>query len=165
MKRQLQGAAAGCLFSGAVLAALYVSGLMSAEEESGGDGQTDETDVITVDEHASIIEDLENDIERLSQELTAAEAEEPASSTADPEEQQENEEREEELIYVSLLEIESGMTSEDVVRELARQNIIDSRNAFTEALRDSGSENEIQTGTYEVRSDMTEDEIMDLIVR
>lgn len=71
----------------------------------------------------------------------------------------------EKVVYRTMLSIPTGMTSIDVGQALARAKIIKSGKEFTDAVERKGLSKYLRPGTFEVQSDMTMDQIIDMIFK
>lgn len=69
----------------------------------------------------------------------------------------------EKVVYRTVLNVSSGMTSIDVGRSLVRAKIIDNANAFSKEVEKRGLSNELRPGIYEVESGMNMDKILSII--
>ncbi|MBY0121418.1 hypothetical protein [Bacillus sp. S/N-304-OC-R1] len=69
----------------------------------------------------------------------------------------------EKVVYRTVLNVSSGMTSIDVGRSLVRAKIIDNANAFSKEVEKRGLANELRPGIYEVESGMDMNKIISII--
>lgn len=75
----------------------------------------------------------------------------------------ENGNKEDKVIYRTVLNVSSGMTSIDVGRSLERAKIIDHARTFSNEVEKRGLSNELRPGIYEVESGMNMDKIISVI--
>ena len=75
----------------------------------------------------------------------------------------ENVNKDEKVIYRTVLNVSSGMTSIDVGRSLERAKIIDHARTFSNEVEKRGLSNELRPGIYEVESGMNMDKILSII--
>ena len=69
------------------------------------------------------------------------------------------------IIYQTMLTVSKGMTSIDVGKALERANIIESGMDFFNEVEKRGLSKGLRPGTYEIKSEMTLDEIISIIFR
>lgn len=74
-------------------------------------------------------------------------------------------ETEEKVIYRTILNISSGMTSIDVGNELKRANIIEDPFQFSKEVEKKGVATRLRLGIFEINSGMTTDEIISIIFK
>ncbi len=86
-----------------------------------------------------------------------AEKKEPAETEKD------NGNKEEKVVYRTVLNVSSGMTSIDVGRSLERAKIIDRARTFSNEVEKRGLSNKLKPGIYEVESGMNMDKILSII--
>lgn len=67
------------------------------------------------------------------------------------------------IVYRTVLNVSSGMTSIDVGRSLERAKIIDRAKTFSNEVEKRGLSNQLRPGIYEVESGMKMDEILAVI--
>lgn len=67
------------------------------------------------------------------------------------------------VVYRTILNVSSGMTSIDVGRSLERAKIIESARAFSNEVEKRGLSNELRPGIFEVESGMNMDQILSVI--
>lgn len=79
--------------------------------------------------------------------------------------EEETVEKEEEVVYKTILNVASGMTSIDVGRVLVQANITDSAMTFVNEVEKRGKANDLRPGTYEINSNMTIDDIILLVFK
>ncbi|MEH7124981.1 hypothetical protein V7127_17285 [Bacillus sp. JJ1773] len=71
--------------------------------------------------------------------------------------------KENKVVYRTVLNVSSGMTSIDVGRSLERAKIIDHARTFSNEVEKRGLSNELRPGIYEVESGMNMDKILSVI--
>ncbi|MEH7523859.1 hypothetical protein V7149_11335 [Bacillus sp. JJ1503] len=84
--------------------------------------------------------------------------EEKATETEEVKDNKENK-----VVYRTVLNVSSGMTSIDVGRSLERAKIIDHARTFSNEVEKRGLSNELRPGIYEVESGMKMDKILSVI--
>ncbi|MEH7343914.1 hypothetical protein V7122_08565 [Bacillus sp. JJ1532] len=84
--------------------------------------------------------------------------EEKATETEEVKDNKENK-----VVYRTVLNVSSGMTSIDVGRSLERAKIIDHARTFSNEVEKRGLSNELRPGIYEVESGMNMDKILSVI--
>ncbi|WP_456275117.1 hypothetical protein [Bacillus sp. AK128] len=90
---------------------------------------------------------------------------ETTSETEETTETIESEEEQEQVVYRTILNIASGMTSIDVGRVLVETNITDSAMSFVQEVEKRGLANDLRPGTYEINSNMTVDDVIALVFK
>ena len=73
---------------------------------------------------------------------------------------EQNTEPEGNVVYRTMISVSTGMTSIDVGKALVGANIIDNALKFSQAVEAKGVEKDLRPGTFEVQSDMTQDELI-----
>lgn len=160
--------AAGLLLSGAVCGAAYLSEQTSSDDKADKDVETNKVAAEMSEE------DMKNSLadsgyiilsnEEWERQLAVtAESEEEASEeevAAQPEA-----EVKEVIIYRTIVNVATGMTSIDVGNALAKGKIIDSGKTFFNEVEKRGLANKLKPGTYELDSDMTMDEVISIIFK
>ncbi|WP_062046358.1 endolytic transglycosylase MltG [Bacillus sp. JCM 19034] len=151
----LQQFAGGLFLATALIGgALYFTN--EQEDTSEGSGETKKPMMATVD----LIERLENE------NYVVLDAEEFASLQTQLEEAGENNTDEDELneaTYVMILQISAGMTSNDVAKHLELGQIIENEQDFLSYVATNQLSHRLKTGQYEVTSEMSIEEIVELI--
>jgi hypothetical protein len=71
----------------------------------------------------------------------------------------------EKIIYRTVLNVASGMTSIDVGHALVKGKIIDDAKNFFNEVENRGLANELRPGTFELDSEMTMDEVISIIFK
>ncbi|MFS0784459.1 hypothetical protein [Bacillus sp. 1P06AnD] len=71
----------------------------------------------------------------------------------------------EKVVYRTILTVTSGMTSIDVGEALAKAHIISNGKTFSDAVERKRLSKSLRPGTFEIRSDMTIEQIVGLIFR
>lgn len=98
--------------------------------------------------------------------VEAAKQEELKQETDKKEEKQESTSGEKEVvIYRTVLNVASGMTSIDVGNALVKGKIIDNAMTFFNEVEKRGLANELRPGTFELDSEMTMDEVINTIFK
>ncbi|WP_246943330.1 endolytic transglycosylase MltG [Bacillus pinisoli] len=77
----------------------------------------------------------------------------------------ESTESEEAVVYKTVINIASGMTSIDVGRVLVQAEISDSAMSFVHEVEKRGLSNNLRPGTYEINSNMTVDDVIALVFK
>jgi hypothetical protein len=103
------------------------------------------------------------------EELAAVEAakNEEADQAKDKKEekQEQSGEVKEVIIYRTVLNVASGMTSIDVGNALVKGKIIDNAKTFFDEVEKRGLANQLRPGTFELDSEMSMDEVMNTIFK
>lgn len=102
--------------------------------------------------------------EEWGQEIAAAVDAVEKSEVVEPK-QDAPQEGKETIIYRTILNVASGMTSIDVGRALVQGKIIDDATTFYNEVEKRGLSNELRPGTFELDSNMTMDEVMTTIFK
>ena len=71
----------------------------------------------------------------------------------------------EKIVYRTIISVTSGMTSVDVGKALVQAKIINSGIYFYKEVEKRGLSNSLRPGVYEIDSDMTRDEIINIIYK
>ncbi|MGN1402187.1 MAG: aminodeoxychorismate lyase [Bacillus sp. (in: firmicutes)] len=71
----------------------------------------------------------------------------------------------EKIVYRTMLTVTSGMTTTDVAQALAKANIIKDTKSFTDIIEKKNLVQDLRPGTFEVQSDMTQDEVIATIFK
>jgi hypothetical protein len=74
-------------------------------------------------------------------------------------------ETKEKIVYRTIISVTSGMTSVDVGKALVQAKIINSGIYFYKEVEKRGLSNSLRPGVYEIDSDMTRDEIINIIYK
>lgn len=144
-----RGAAALSLILGLLAAGYYYLGDNNSEIESFSETQN----ISTASE--------ENEIIKLTEEISSLEN--TIASLEEADDSNPGNTQTQESVKIAILEIEPGMNLQDISERLLQLQIIDNRNNFHEVVRSSGSEQNIQIGTYEINDAMSLEEIAELI--
>ncbi|WP_053362926.1 hypothetical protein [Bacillus sp. FJAT-27251] len=88
-----------------------------------------------------------------------ASAEQAAKQGAPPKEEKET------VVYHTIVNVASGMTSIDVGRALVKGKIIDNAFDFSREVEKRGLSNKLRPGTFELNSKMSMDEVMKIIFK
>ncbi|WP_088102470.1 endolytic transglycosylase MltG [Halalkalibacter urbisdiaboli] len=146
----LRGLASGILLTTVLFGYLYVSGTFIDTSLQVSE------DPLTVDE---MIVELEKEGYYVSVEAPIANP--PTEETVD--ERPNHASPESVTVYTTVLRITSGMTSRDVAKQLVRGQIIEDEQAFLNYMQSTNRNKIIRTGEYEIRSNMSVEEIADII--
>jgi hypothetical protein len=106
---------------------------------------------------------IQTEDEWQAQLVAIEEAEAAAEAAEQIEEVEEEKEVEQTIIYRTMLTVSPGMTSIDVGEALVRANIIDSAIEFYKEVENRGLANELRPGTFDVESEMTLNEVIEII--
>lgn len=160
--------AAGLLISGAVCGAAYLS------EKTSSDDKVDKVEETKKAGAEISEEDMKNSLadsgyiilsnEEWERQLSLT-AENEAEANEDEEVAQPEGETKEVIIYRTIVNVASGMTSIDVGNALAKGKIIDSGKTFFNEVEKRGLANKLKPGTYELESNMTMDEVISIIFK
>ncbi|MFO1443185.1 hypothetical protein KDN24_08145 [Bacillus sp. Bva_UNVM-123] len=90
-----------------------------------------------------------------------------AKKTDEPKKETEKEKTDtkEKVVYRTILNVSSGMTSIDVGNALKRAKIIDDPVKFSKEVEKKGVETKLRLGIFEIESGMTTDEIISIIFK
>lgn len=103
--------------------------------------------------------------EEWKEQLSAMEVAAKEDVAAKSEEESETNTTEETVVYNTVLNIASGMTSIDVGRVLVQAQITDSAMSFVQEVEKRGISNNLRPGTYEINSNMTVDDVIALVFK
>lgn len=104
-------------------------------------------------------------IEELAAVQAAKNEEAEQAKDKNEEKQEQPGEVKEVIIYRTVLNVASGMTSIDVGNALVKGKIIDNAKAFFDEVEKRGLANELRPGTFELDSEMSMDEVMNTIFK
>ncbi|MFA9455802.1 hypothetical protein ACERJO_03415 [Halalkalibacter sp. AB-rgal2] len=156
----LQQFAGGLFLATALIGgALYVS----HSQEEVTDAEEDREAPLTSHEELSttqLIEQLEQEQYVVISEDEFAELH---AQLDEQEDRTEENEHERQTTYVMILEISQGMTSYDVAEQLVRGRIINNEQDLLSYVQNEQLSHRLRTGQYEVTSDMTIEEIVELM--
>jgi hypothetical protein len=165
--KTIRSFAAGLMLASAVCGAVYFFGPSKVVST-----QTTEINPPTKDEmRESLISDgyIVMTEEEWAEELASVEAakmEEAEQATDKKEEKQDQPaEGKEVIVYRTVLNVASGMTSIDVGNALVKGKIIDNAKAFFDEVEKRGLANDLRPGTFELDSEMSMDEVMNTIFK
>ncbi|WP_404332512.1 hypothetical protein [Mesobacillus maritimus] len=168
--KNMRSFAAGILLASGVCGVVYFFG--SSKVVSTQSAESAEQDPPTEDEMKEMLTSdgyVVMTEEEWLEELTAVEAaktEEAEQSTDKKEEKQDQTgEVKEVIIYRTVLNVASGMTSIDVGNALVKGKIIDNAKAFFDEVEKRGLANDLRPGTFELDSEMSMDEVMNTIFK
>ncbi|MBD8005076.1 aminodeoxychorismate lyase [Bacillus norwichensis] len=88
-----------------------------------------------------------------------------AKAIAEKEEKPAKEKDKKEVVYRVVINVTDGMTSIDVGRMLVKSKIVDDAFKFSKAVEKKKVENKLRPGSYEVDSDMSQDEVIKAIFK
>jgi hypothetical protein len=154
--------AAGLLVSAGVCAVVYFSEPSSSDNNSEKSVQApnEEEMIATLSSTGYII--LTN--EEWNKQLSAIEEKDSDESEEKATEQTEDK-VEEKIVYRTIVNVAQGMTSIDVGNALVQGKIIDNARTFFNEVEKRGLSNQLKPGTFELDSDMTLDEVMNIIFK
>lgn len=161
--------AAGLLISGAVCGAAYLSEQTSSDEKVD---KVDETEKVTAEVSE---EEMKNSLadsgyiiltnEEWERQLAMTEENKVETSEEQEEVKEPQAEPKEVIVYRTIVNVASGMTSIDVGNALAKGKIIDSGKTFFNEVEKRGLANKLKPGTFELESNMTMDEVISIIFK
>ncbi|PSL42314.1 YceG-like family protein [Salsuginibacillus halophilus] len=165
MHNWLRGAAAGLFVSAMLLLAAQTflePSLTASEAEESAVTQDEARQVLEVEGYEVMSDE---DINAMLQEAYTQESDEAEGDDEAEEEANSETETENDPIYKYHLTVEDGMTSNEVASRLESANIIEDASRFESRLYEAGTAESIQTGTFELESEMEEEEIIQHISR
>jgi len=160
--------AAGIMLASAVSGAVYFFGPSKGEDSQKTKiaHPTDEEmkESLTSDGYIVLTED-EWVAELAAVEAAKQEEAKQAEQETDKKEEQkeQSEEVKEVVVYRTVLNVASGMTSIDVGNALVKGKIIDNAKAFFDEVEKRGLANELRPGTFELDSKMSMDQVINTI--
>ncbi|ARK32687.1 hypothetical protein [Halalkalibacter krulwichiae] len=165
----LRSFAGGLIVAATVCGAVYFFGTEEGQANEASVAVTTEDLITELAAEGYMIQTEEQWQEQLAAAEQAIIDEIVVEPEADEEEKEEEEKEEEEVkevvIYKTMLTVSPGMTSIDVGEALVRANIIDSAMKFFNEVEKRDLANELRPGTFEVDSDMSLKEVINLIFR
>ncbi|QXE00430.1 endolytic transglycosylase MltG [Terribacillus sp. DMT04] len=153
MKQVIQGFAAALLLAGACMLVLYFA---------SDDGTAKTTSAAPIKKEELDTEEMKTRLEKDDYYIL---------SSKDYEELQKKTETKDKAKTASeqtkkfQLKLESGMTSDEVAQLLEKKSILEDGDAFLTYLNVTNASKSLQVGTYDVNSDMSYDEITDLLTK
>lgn len=178
IKHLLQGTAIGLFIATSVFAALYFFGESNKDDKNIEDLTIEEAITFLESEEYSVIDkqELEHLYDEIDQlERTVAEnsqvivedenKEDDVAIDDENEVPVADEEEEQEKVEEFVLKIESGMHSRNIGEELKKHGIVEDERDFERYVIDKEVDKKIQIGEFELRSDMSIDEIIEVIIR
>lgn len=97
--------------------------------------------------------------------LTEAEWDQQMAAVQKEEKPEQEPQKEEKVVYTTIVNVASGMTSIDVGKALVQGKIIDNAKTFFNEVEKRGLSNELKPGTFELNSGMTMDEVIKTIFK
>ncbi len=88
-----------------------------------------------------------------------------AKAIVEKEEKSAKEKDKKEVVYRVVINVTDGMTSIDVGKMLVKAKIVDDAFKFSKAVEKKKVENKLRPGSYEVDSDMSQDEVIKAIFK
>lgn len=152
--------AAGLLVSAGVCAVVYFSEPAPAEKDAkkSVEAPKEEEMIQSLSTSGYII--LTN--EEWNKQLAAIEEKEAEKKQP---EKEANAEEKEKIVYRTIVNVAPGMTSIDVGNALVQGKIIDNARTFFNEVEKKGLSNELKPGTFELDSDMSLEEVMNIIFK
>lgn len=152
--------AAGLLVSAGVCAVVYFSEPAPAEKDAkkSVEAPKEEEMIQSLSTSGYII--LTN--EEWNKQLAAIEEKEAEKKQP---EKEANAEEKEKIVYRTIVNVAPGMTSIDVGNALVQGKIIDNARTFFNEVEKKGLANELKPGTFELDSDMSLEEVMNIIFK
>ncbi|WP_077212979.1 hypothetical protein [Bacillus dakarensis] len=148
--------AAGLIVAAGVLAAVYYSGPTEETKAQAPKSLTEEEMKTTLASSGYVILTEEE----LNEQLAAVEQKEPKQEAV-----KEQKDQKEKVVYRTIINVASGMTSIDVGNALVQGKIIDNAKTFFNEVEKRGLSNELRPGTFELDSSMTMDEVIAIIFK
>jgi len=145
--------AAGLIVSAGVLAAVYYSGPTEETKAQAPKSLTEEEMKTTLASSGYVILTEEE----LNEQIAAVEKKEPKQDAAM--------EQKEKVVYRTIINVATGMTSIDVGNALVQGKIIDNARTFFNEVEKRGLSSELRPGTFELDSNMTMDEVIAIIFK
>lgn len=155
------GFASGLLVATSVVAAVYYLGdtkASGASNEKKNENHVEET--LSLEDMKQRLYD-EGFVIHTNEEWSDLEAKaEKAEQLAEKGDKEETDSDNEKIVYRTYITVSKGMTSIDVANMLEKAKIIKSASSFSKKVEDKKVSSYLQPGSYEVDSNMTEDEII-----
>ncbi|GIN21215.1 aminodeoxychorismate lyase [Siminovitchia fordii] len=156
--------AAGILLATAISSAAYFS---VKSEASKAPVKTTEKETVTSVQpsEAEMIADLESSgyivqtVEEYDKKVKEAKAKEEKAT------EDKDKEKDKEVVYRVVINVTDGMTSIDVGKMLVKAKIVDDAFKFSKAVEKKKVENKLRPGSYEVDSDMSQDDVIAAIFK
>ncbi len=161
--------AAGILLATAISSAAYFS---VKSEASKAPVKTTENETVTSVQpsEAEMIADLESSgyivqtVEEYDKKVKEAKAKEEKATEEKATEDKEKD-KDKEVVYRVVINVTDGMTSIDVGKMLVKAKIVDDAFKFSKAVEKKKVENKLRPGSYEVDSDMSQDDVIAAIFK
>lgn len=163
----LRSFAAGLIVAATLCGATYYYGNANTAKSTKATENTQKTEKLTEEEMKDILTSKGYVVQTESEwnkELAAAKKSEE-KVTKEKQEKQEKPETEEKVVYRTILNVSSGMTSIDVGNALKRAKIIEDPVKFSKEVEKKGVETKLRLGIFEIESGMTMDEIISIIFK
>jgi hypothetical protein len=158
----LRSFALGLLLAATATGGVYFFGPSEAESTEKPDGNTAKTEKLTEEE---MIEQLTSQ-GFVVQSKEAWDKQAAAASEAKEEKTEEkSEKKNDDVVYRTILNVSTGMTSIDIGNALEEAKIIDDGMKFYKEVENRGLENELRPGTFQIESGMSMDEIISIIFK
>lgn len=168
--KNMRSFAAGIMIASGVCGVVYFFG--SSKVVSTQSAESAELDSPNVDEMKELLTSdgyIVLTEEEWVEELAAVEAaknqEAEQAKEKEDEKQEQPGEVKEVIIYRTVLNVASGMTSIDVGNALVKGKIIDNAKAFFDEVEKRGLANDLRPGTFELDSEMSMNEVMNTIFK
>lgn len=145
--------AAGLIVAAGVLAAVYYSGPTEETKAQAPKSLTEEEMKTALASSGYVILTEEE----LNEQLAAVEKKVPKQEPA--------KEQQEKVVYRTIINVATGMTSIDVGNALVQGKIIDNAKTFFNEVEKRGLSSELRPGTFELDSNMTMDEVIAIIFK
>jgi beta-N-acetylglucosaminidase len=152
MKQVLQGFAAALLLAGACMLVLYITSDESAAKT---------TSAAPIQKELST-EEMKTRLEKDDYYILNSKEYEELQQKTETKEKTETESNQPKEFQ---LKLESGMTSDEVARQLEKKSILEDGDAFLTYLNVTKASKALQVGTYDVNSDMSYEEITELLTK
>lgn len=160
--KHLRSFAAGLIFATGVCAVVYFTEPNEAASTSKVDKQTTEQMKSTLKSSGYVIfteEEWQGELSKVESKQNSAQEQKDSKG------QKPQEKTEETVIYRTILNVASGMTSIDVGHALVQGKIIDDAKTFFNEVEKRGLSNGLRPGTYELESTMTMDEVLSIMFK
>ncbi len=156
--------AAGLLFATSVCASVYFFGPSEAASKVIVEKPTEQEMKSMLVTQGYVIH-TEEEWQEKEAAVEAAATTEEESAEEEVKEESNTVEVKEKIIYRTILNVSTGMTSIDVGRALVQGNIIDDAMKFFNEVEKRGLSNKLRPGTYELDSEMSMDKVMSTIFK
>ncbi|ADU29914.1 endolytic transglycosylase MltG [Evansella cellulosilytica] len=182
IKHQLRGSAIGVFAATSIFSSVYFFSGASGQAEIESDepltiedalSQVEQEDftVLTNEEYSELRDQLlalENEIlllqENNQQDIVEEETTEEVEIEEETTEEEAIEEEDSSIIEVTLT-VEAGMSTRDITERLESLNIIEDARAFEAYIMDLEQDRYLRMGDYDVSSEMSWDDIIDVLVQ